>query len=394
MNEKKESNRQDQQDDKVQIVLTRRPIDEPFKIFSKHMKKRAKTFIEYQVPSAQDNLKSWITSFRGGIGLMGLILVTFIPLMLNDTVYYHTFIMAMIYSIYAASWDLLSGVSGQVSFGQAAYFGIGGYSCAYFIIYLGFDWFPSIFIGGILAILFGLLVAVPCLRFTGPYLALGTLAFSLLLFNLFHMASLSHIFFGEQGIPVPTLSIFSFKGNIITEFLIVLIIMIICIVVMLAIFNSRLGTIFKAIRDDETSTEAAGINTMRYKLYAFMISAFFAGIAGSFYVLHIGKADYNIYSSLMSFYPIIFTLVGGIALISGSVFGAYFYALTNLFLDELFDFFTQMGFFPEFFNNLPTAFISLIFSIILLILIRFTERGIMEPTIKHSKTLWDLIIGK
>jgi ABC-type branched-subunit amino acid transport system permease subunit len=163
---------------------------------------------------------------------------------------------------------------------------------------------------------------------------------------------------------------------------------------MLVIFNSRLGTIFRAIRDDETATEAAGINTTRYKLYAFMISAFFAGIAGSFYVLHIGKADYNIYSATMSFYPIIFTLIGGISLISGSVFGAYFFAITNLILDELFDFFAQINFFPEIFENLPVAFVALIFSIILLILIRFTKRGIMEPTIKHSKTLWELIIGK
>ena len=377
-------------------LVTRRPIKEPFNILYHRTIIRTKTFLKTQIPAAKNNLKAWITSFRGGLILTCLILVTIVPILLNQRVYYNAFITAMIFSIFAASWDLLCGVTGQVSFGHAAFFGIGGYSCGALITSLGFHWFPAIIFGGIFAVLFGLIIAIPCLRLKGPYLALGTLAFSLLIYELFSMNALEHIFWGEQGIIhiYPFLMIPSIQ-----RFLIILIFMIVCIISMLAIFNSRLGTIFQAIRDDEIATEAAGIYTTKYKLIAFMISAFFAGIAGALYVLYFGNALPFIFLPTQSFYPVIMTLLGGIAMISGSVLGAYMFWVVTIIIEDLLTTLKVDEFLSLLFPNIQFsdifAIISvLIFSIIMLLVTRFTKRGLLEPAIEKTKTLWDLIVGK
>lgn len=371
-------------------ILTRRPFSEPFKNYSKKTSKRLGIFIKHKIPYAGSELKSWVRSFRGGLILLSLFLVTLIPLLLGSIVYLHVFIIAMVYAIYAASWDLLSGVTGQVSFGHAAFFGLGGYMCAAFVKYLGFHWIPSIIIGGSLGVLFGLIIAIPSLRLKGPYLALGSLAFSLLMWRLFAMESLSFLFFGSEGIRnIPFLQTLSLNDRLIIEFIFALIMMIICITSMLVVYNSKIGTIFKGIRDDEYATEAAGINVTKYKLLAFCISAFFAGIAGSIYILHRGNVKPDIFMSIYSFYPIIMVVVGGISTISGAAFGAYFFYVLNEIITQL-----CADFLPSnlqlIFSNIATLF----FAIILLVVVRFTERGLMEPTIKRSKDLWDLISGK
>ena len=368
------------------IVKTHRPIGEPIKNFSQQTVKKTRRFINSQIPASTNNLKSWVTSFRGGIGLVCLIGVSLIPLLLNRDLYYHVFVTAMTYAIFAASWDLLSGVTGQVSFGHAAFFGIGGYTCGAFIKFLGMAWFPAIIIGSLFGVFLGLIIAIPSLILKGPYLALGSLAFSLLLCQLFSMDSLQFLFYGSDGIRnIPHLTNYDFQ----MEFIIVLIIMIVCVVCMLAVFNSKLGTIFQAIREDEISTEASGINTTKYKLIAFMISAFFAGIAGSLYTLHLGNIKPSIFMSIKSFYPIIMVMIGGIATISGAAFGAYFFIVLSEVIVEV-----CSGLLPTEFLVVFADIASLIFAIILLIVIRFTERGLMEPAIKRIKKLWDLILGK
>ncbi|MFX1380600.1 MAG: branched-chain amino acid ABC transporter permease [Promethearchaeota archaeon] len=371
-------------------VLTRRPLSDPIKSFFKKRSTQSKILFTQKIPLAKSELKSWVKSFRGGIILLALFLVTLIPMLMNSIVFYHVFIVAMVYAIYGASWDLLSGVTGQVSFGHAAYFGLGGYMCAAFVTYLGFHWLPSIIIGGILGVLFGLIVAIPSLRLKGPYLALGSLAFSLLIWRLFQMESLRFLFFGSEGIRnIPFFETVSLAEKLLLEFIIALVFMIICIVAMLIIYNSKLGTVFKGIRDDEYATEAAGINVTKYKLFSFCISAFFAGIAGSLYALHRGNIKPDIFMSLYSFYPIIMVVVGGISTISGAAFGAYFFYVLNEIITQV-----CAELLPSDLQLIFSNIATLLFAIILLVVVRFTERGLMEPTIKRSKTLWDLIKGK
>jgi branched-chain amino acid transport system permease protein len=350
----------------------------------------SKNFMDYQIPAARDNLTSWVKSFRGGVILIATLFMILIPILLNDGTYYDVFIVAMIYAIYAASWDLLAGVTGQVSFGHSAFFGIGSYAFAFFLMFFQLPWFWAIIFSAIATITIGLIIAVPALRLKGPYLALGTMAFSLFLFYLFQFPELQ-----AESVDLP-LSFKIFRwSNPSTVFLIVLGFMLVSVVIMLIVYNSKLGTIFKGIRDDEYATEASGINTTKFKLYSFMISAFFAGIAGSLYAFHLTNVSFHNYSNVLSFYPVIFTLLGGIATISGAVMGAYTFAILTQLIGELMDFLSQI------FPGLPAAFTTqietisvFIFAIILLLIIRFSERGIMEPTIRHTKSLWDVLLGK
>lgn len=378
-----------------QITISRPSFGERVTRLTRQSMKKIKGTIQHQVPIAWDETKSWSKSFRGKLITMFFIAALVGPFLINEDLWFYTFITTMIYAIFAASWDLLAGVTGQVSFGHAAFFGLGGYAFAIFNKWLGLNWFLSIFIGGMVAVFFGLIIAIPTLRLKGPYLALGTLAFNLLIFQLFKMESLKVIFpfFGIDGIrdiysppflPSPPTPI-----NYGLEFFIVFIFMITCIVAILAIFNSNLGTIFKAIRDDEISTEALGINVVKYKLIAFMISAFFAGIAGSLYTLHTTRIDPMVFAGLVSFIPVIMVILGGIATISGSVFGAYFFILVGALLKDFFRTILPVEI-QMIFANLSV----LIFAIILLIVVRFSERGLMEPVIKNTKIFWDNLIGK
>ncbi len=317
--------------------------------------------------------KPWIQSYRGKITTFFLGLMTIIPLALNSAYYYHVFIMAMIYSIYAASWDVLSGVTGQVSFGHAIFLGIGGYTCGAAMTTFELPWGFATLLGGCAGVLFGLLIGIPCLKLKGPYLALGTLVMGLIFYNLFNMGSLEPWLGGTGGIRhVPPIS---WDGTV--EFVSILIIMILCIIACLFIMNSNLGTIFKAIRDNETTAEASGINTTKYKLIAFSTSAFFTGIAGALFCLHSHAINPAIFSIIFSFYAIIMSSIGGLGTVSGGVFGAYFFVLVNdLALSEF-------------------EYVSLlIFAIILILVLKFTERGLLEPAVRRSRQFLDILLGK
>lgn len=366
-------------------VKTRYPIGDPIKHFFNRIIMGSKRFVDIQIPAAGSNLKSWATSFRGGFIITFLIMLIFLPLLINDKVYYDTFIIAMIFTILAASWDILAGVTGQVSFGHSAFFGIGGYLLAFFINALGADWLTSIIMSAIFTVLIGLIIAIPSLRLKGPYLALGTLAFSLALYYIFQFPEL-HV----ENVYLPlNVKLFWSLGNPVREFFIVLIFMIISIVIILIIFNSRVGTVFKGIRDNEYATEASGINTVKYKLLSFMISSFFAGLAGSLYALHNGAATFLLFDNKFSFYPVVFTILGGIATISGSVMGAFAFVFLVRIIGEVF----SLVFPLEFMTYIDT-FAIVAFAIILVIIIRFSQHGILEPIIKNTKKFWDILLGK
>ncbi|TXT53412.1 MAG: conserved membrane protein of unknown function [Promethearchaeota archaeon] len=317
-------------------------------------------------------LKNWLTTFKGGLTLFCLILLFIIPIFTQNAYYLGIFISAMIFSIFAASWDLLAGYAGQVSFGHAVFFGISGYITSFFLRFLQFPWWISLFIGSIIAVLFGLLIGIPSLRVKGPYLALVTMVSGLILFSLFMMGELSEILGGTEGIS----QIRPISENAVVSFYIILIFMVSSLVVMVIISKSNLGTIFKAIRDDETGAEASGINITKYKISAFVLSAFFAGIAGAFFAMHNRGVNPAVFQPLYSFYAIVMSSLGGIATIVGGAVGAFIF----IFLTELLRDFMDVS--------------VLILSLILIGIIRFAEHGILRPAIERLKELYDILLGR
>ncbi len=317
-------------------------------------------------------LKNWLLTFKGGLTIFCLTLLFIIPIFTQNAYYLGIFISAMIFAIFAASWDLLAGYAGQVSFGHAVFFGISGYMTSFFLRFLQFPWWISLFIGSIIAVLFGLLIGIPSLRVKGPYLALVTMVSGLILFSLFMMGELSEILGGTEGIS----QIRPVSENAVVSFYIILIFMVLSLVVMVIISKSNLGTIFKAIRDDETGAEASGINITKYKISAFVLSAFFAGIAGAFFAMHNRGVNPAVFQPLYSFYAIVMSSLGGIATIVGGAVGAFIF----IFLTELLRDFMDVS--------------VLILSLILIGIIRFAEHGILRPAIERLKELYDILLGR
>lgn len=327
-----------------------------------------------------DYLKSWVKTFMGGLTLFCLIFLLTLPFLSQNQNFTHVFLrqftLAMIFSIFAASWDLLTGISGQISFGHAIFFGISGYICAYFISYLNYPILISIILGALFAVILGFFIGILLLRLKGPYLALGTLATSLVLLKLFLMGSLSHILFGSEGISDYRIQI---SDNPVVEYLIIFAFMIISFITIIQVSKSKFGTILKSIRDDETGADASGINTTRFKIYAFMLSALFAGIAGACYATYVGAVNpTGNFGAVLSFYAILMASLGGLTTIRGSALGAFFFVFLEYSL-------IAAG---------AEIYVNLIFAVILILVVRFSEHGILKPMLERIKDLWDLLLGR
>jgi len=163
--------------------------------------------------------------------------------------------------------------------------------------------------------------------------------------------------------------------------------MCISILILTHLVKSKLGTIFRAIRDDETGTSASGINTTKYKILAFLISGFFAGIAGGLFALRFSGVNPGVFQPLYSFYAIIMVAVGGLATISGAALGAFIF----VFLGEIL---RLLGDIPELEALGGFAEPIFIFSVLLILIIRFAEHGLLKPMLERLQDLWDLVLGR
>ncbi len=328
--------------------------------------------MQKQINQVYQYLKAWIFTFRGGLTLFSLIGLILIPVITGSDYIASVIITALIFSIFAGSWDLLAGITGQTSFGHAIFFAIAGYVAAALIKAINFPWFFALFLGAIVAVLSGLIIGIPCLRLKGPYLSLGTQAFCLILFQVFMLGSLKDILGSTEGISgLPAIA-----DSYLIIFFIALGFTIFSFVSMIMIKKSNVGTIFQAIRDDELGAEASGINTTRYKLLAFMVSGFFAGIAGSLYALNLRAINPAAFQPLYSFYAIVMAALGGIATVAGGLPGAFIFVV----LGELF---RPIG-----------EFSMLIFSVCLILVILFADQGLLNPAIEHLKEFYDYIRGR
>jgi branched-chain amino acid transport system permease protein len=244
------------------------------------------------------------------------------PVISGHPLYMRMFIFASIFAIFAVSWDLLSGYTGLVNFGHALFFGVAAYTTALLYKFLG--WQPSVTIplAVLAAMIAGVVTCFPALRLRGPYLSLLTLAFPLMLLGII-------MFFreytgGEYGIPnLPSLA--DSQSEV---YYICLIAMTVSVLIMWKLTDAsskyvRTGLIFHAIREDEIAARASGINTINYKILAFVIGGFFAGLSGALYAHAQGLVGTGSLNLTMSFQAIIWVLFGGAVTIYGGVVGVY-----------------------------------------------------------------------
>jgi branched-chain amino acid transport system permease protein len=233
----------------------------------------------------------------------------------------NTVIFCSIFALFAASWDLLF-FSGQLNLGHGAFFGASAYMSAILSAKLGLPVWLTIPVGAVTGVVIGVIVAIPALRLRGPYLAIVTLAVPVILQGLVFV--FPDVTGGELGL-------FSLPG--ISEsstfvYYFCLVVMLVCVSIMWKLTDTksrmiRTGIIFSALREDEISARTSGINTVKYKLLAFALSGFFAGIAGGLYAHTMKVVGPSTLEFLFSIYPLIWTVFGGSWTIYGPVVGAY-----------------------------------------------------------------------
>jgi branched-chain amino acid transport system permease protein len=283
-----------------------------------------------------------------------------VPVITGNPHYLSILTLTCIFAIFAASWDLLSGFTGQMNFGHAAFFGVAAYTAALLNVYIGLPPWLTIPIGAIAAVLVSLILGVPCLRLRGIYLAFGTLAFPLIIKDVIPAIPGAGGTLGVQGIK----AIVPISSSPVIEYYIAAALMVVLGFIMWKITDSKTGLIFHAIREDEVTVRASGINTTRYKLLAFCLSGFFAGIAGGLYVHLIGVASPDaVFTLTLSFQAIIWAVFGGIATIYGAIAGVFIlYSLYSL---------------PEYLSFSISELRMLLVAVIVLLVLFFMPEGLI-----------------
>lgn len=259
--------------------------------------------------------------------LLFFILELFFPLLITDWWALRIIMFANIFVIYAITYDLLAGYTGQISFGHSLFFGGAGYMSGLINLNTTMPLIICMVAGVVVALIFALVIGIICLRLKGPYLAVVTLIFPLLLMNIVHISP--SVLGGDNGIAGFTQLA---DGSIRTQFYIVLIVTIVVFFVILRIAHGNLGLIFKTIREDESGAEAAGVNTTKYKVMAFSISGVFAGVSGILFTHITGSVGPTTLSPHYSFLPVIMVFLGGASSIVGPAIGAYAITVLDLYL--------------------------------------------------------------
>jgi len=306
-------------------------------------------------------LRKLYTVFRGEVlvlpsrvvVLLFFFVLLLFPLVTQDPYLLRILILASIFAIFAASWDLLSGFTGQMNFGHALFFGVAAYTAALLNLHAHLPPWGSIPLGALAAVLTGLIIGIPCLRLRGTYLALTTLAFPIILLGVVY--AIPDITGGELGIS----GLERLSGSRLSDYYIAIVLMLGLSAIMWKITQSNTGLIFHAIREDELAARTAGINTTRYKLLAFCLSGFFAGISGGLYAHFMRIAGPANLEVTMSFMVVIWAIFGGVVTIYGPI-GAVFVLFPLL---ELFHFWPKLR--------------MLMFALVILLILLYMPDGLL-----------------
>ncbi|AWE09131.1 branched-chain amino acid ABC transporter permease [Lysinibacillus sp. 2017] len=285
-----------------------------------------------------------------GYIILALVIYAAIQLFINTGVigyyYQNMLIMMCINIMLAVSLHVVIGITGQFSIGHAGFLAVGAYISAICTMKLGMPFITAILIGAVVAALAGLLVGIPSLRLKGDYLAIATLGFAEIIRILFVNIDYAG---GAAGLQVTQQSTwtYAFFGVFIT------------ILVISNFTNSRHGRACISIREDEIAADSMGINTTYYKVLAFAIGSFFAGVAGAIYSHNIYLIQPTGFGFLKSFDILIFVVLGGLGSLSGSVIAAVLLTIVSTYLQG----------FPE------TRMI--IYSLILILIMLYRPTGLL-----------------
>lgn len=292
-----------------------------------------------------------------------------------------------IYVIFAVSMNLINGFTGQLALGHAGFIGVGAYTYSLLVmdkdlkemnfflkpliaplneIHLSF--LPALIIAGIMAAIAGFLVGAPALRLRGDYLAIATLGFGEIIRIIFtNTQSITNGSLGLKGIPSPKLFLFLKINNSLLWW--VWTAALLTVIFHFLLINSSYGRAFKAIREDEKAAQAMGIALFKHKVFAMVISSFFAGIGGALLASLIGTIDPLMFRFLLTFNILLIVVIGGMGSISGSIISA----ISVTILME------ALRFLDQGFLGLPSlpGLRMVVFALLLMIVVIFYPKGLL-----------------
>ena len=242
-----------------------------------------------------------------------------LPLLVSSGVI-RTFVFAIYLAIFAVSWDVMSGRTGYISFGHPFLIGIGGYTSALLTYHLAWPLYFTIPIAVLMTMIGGTLFFFPALRIRGTYFALVTLAFMELMYGLVQVVApdLTGGTRGLSGLP-------AIVQGAIPNYYLALSVLLALAISSWVLIRTRIGYALSAIGLDEDVVRSCGLNVTKLKLFAFMLSAFAAGLGGAMYIHYLGSiAPRGLFDIGFLFQILVACLLGGAGTISGPIAGAFF----------------------------------------------------------------------
>jgi branched-chain amino acid transport system permease protein len=298
--------------------------------------------------------------YAGALGFV--VFMAALPLVFGGNYLIGVLTVSVIYGIWAVSWDFMSGLTGRENFGHSLFIGVGAYTAGFLNTTFGFSGWWSLPAAMAMAMVFALVIGVPTLRLKGPYFALAMLSGAVI------MQRLMLIFWeqtgGEEGINGIEPLIRSQLGF----YYFALAALVLVTALLLALARSHWGLILRAIRGDEATCQAAGINVTFYKIASLVISAAFAGAGGAIYAHYQLQVSPQLFAVVTSITIITMVYVGGMASIYGPVGGAILLVL----LTELLRNFGEWR--------------LMIYSCTLILILFFLPNGLIAPTWRRMRS--------
>ncbi|MGO0121989.1 branched-chain amino acid ABC transporter permease [Desulfothermobacter acidiphilus] len=286
----------------------------------------------------------------------------------------------------AVGLNLLTGFAGQISVGHAAFMGVGAYTVGALTTKLGLSFWVALPLGGLAAALVGTLFGLPSLRLKGLYLAIATLAAQVILD--FAFVRLEPITGGPAGLVLssPQLGPWSLADDT-SFYYVVLTLAVAGVIFALNLSRSRVGRAFMAVRDRDLAASMLGIDPFSYKLRAFFLSSFYAGIAGGMLAAYIRVVTPEQFTLDVSIQFLAMIVIGGLGDVLGSVYGAIFISLLPIALSYMAQ--SLQGVFPQM-VNLLSACQLILFGLVIIIFLIFEPQGLAKlwRSVKAYFRLW------
>jgi branched-chain amino acid transport system permease protein len=266
------------------------------------------------------------------IGLALIALAVF-PVLSGNPYYIHLVETIMIYAILLFGLDIVVGYTGQVSLGHAGLFGVGAYTAGVLFIKLGMPFYVTAPLAILITAGFGAILALPALRVSGPYLAMVTLAFGTIIQILIN--EMDFLTSGPMGIKITKPVFGGHRLDEVEYYWLVAVLLVVALIVVHRVLRSHLGRAFEALRDSPIASDCMGVSVYRYKVYAFVISAGFAGLAGCLYSYSEQYISPNTYNFELTILFLLAIIMGGRKTRTGALLGSTIIVLLPKLLDDI-----------------------------------------------------------